>query len=32
MLLIGGGLVLLGAILAIILPLLKSGKRGESWA
>lgn len=32
MMLIGGGLVLLGIILALIIPLLKPGKKNDSWA
>lgn len=32
MMLIGGALVLLGAILALIIPLLKPGKKNDSWA
>lgn len=32
MMLIGGALVLLGVILALIIPLLKPGKKNDSWA
>ncbi len=32
MMLIGGALVLLGVILALIIPLLKPGKKSDSWA
>ena len=32
MLMIGGGLVLLGVLIALILPMIKPGKKSDSWA